>query len=55
MNSRRCDICSIDVLRASYPKHLRSKKQLENEKQTGMIISEWLLKEHTETKIEKKS
>ena len=30
-NSRRCDICNIDVHRASYVKHLRCKKHLENE------------------------
>ena len=29
-NSRRCDVCKIDVNRASYAKHLRSKKHLEN-------------------------
>ena len=27
MNSRRCENCNIDVHRASYIKHLRSKKQ----------------------------
>ena len=27
-NSRRCDICKIDVLRASFAKHLRRKKHL---------------------------
>ena len=26
MTSRRCDICDVDVHRASYNKHLRSKK-----------------------------
>ena len=26
MNSRKCEICNIDVYRASYMKHLRSKK-----------------------------
>ena len=30
MNSRKCDVCNIDVHRASYVKHLRSKKHLEN-------------------------
>ena len=35
---RRCDICNIDVHRASYAKHLGSKKRLENEKQNDMII-----------------
>ena len=29
MNSRRCDICNIDVHRASYVKHFRSKRHLE--------------------------
>ena len=29
MNSRKCDIGNVDVQRASYAKHLRSKKQLE--------------------------
>ena len=33
MNSRRCDICSVDIHRASYMKHTRSKKPLENNKQ----------------------
>ena len=32
MNSRKCDICNIDVHRASYVKHLRSKKHLEIKK-----------------------
>ena len=26
MNGRNCDVCDIDVQRASYAKHLRSKK-----------------------------
>ena len=33
MNCRKCDICNIDVHRASHAKHLRSKKHIENEKQ----------------------
>ena len=53
MNSRRCDICNIDVHRASYNKQLRSKKHTENEKQNEMIIPEWLFKEPIEKKIEK--
>ena len=44
-NSRTCDICNVDVHRASYAKHLRSKKHLENEKQNEKIIPEWLFKE----------
>ena len=31
-NGRRCDICNIDVHRASYAKHLRSKRHLEKNK-----------------------
>ena len=53
MNSRRCEICKIDVHRASYSKHLRSKKHLENEKQNEMIIPEWLFREPIENKIKK--
>ena len=32
-NSRTCEICNMNVHRASYVKHLRSKKTLENIKQ----------------------
>ena len=53
MNSRRCEICNVDVHRASYSKHLRSKKHLENIKQNEMIIPEWLFREPTENKIKK--
>ena len=53
MNSRRCEICNVDVHRASYSKHLRSKKHLEKIKQDEMIIPEWLFKEPIENKIEK--
>ena len=53
MNSRRCDICNVDVHRASYIKHLRSKKHLENIKQNEMIIPDWLFKEAVENKIKK--
>ena len=30
MNSRKCDICIIDVHRASFVKHFRSEKHLKN-------------------------
>ena len=30
-NSRICEICNVNVHRASYAKHLRSRKHLENE------------------------
>ena len=53
MNSRKCEICNVDVHRASYNKHLRSKKHLENIKQNEMIIPEWLFRETIENKIKK--
>ena len=36
MNSRECEVCNNDVHRASYVKHLRSKKHLENEKKNKL-------------------
>ena len=43
MNSRRCDICNIDVQRASCAEHLRSEKHLEKENEkndyTRMVVS----------------
>ena len=53
MNSRKCEICNVDVHRASYIKHLRSKKHIENMKQNEMIIPEWLFQEPVENKINK--
>ena len=53
MNSRKCDVCNVDVHRASYIKHLRSKKHLENMKQNELIIPEWLFQEPVENKIKK--
>ena len=53
MNSRRCDDCNIDIHRASYAKHLKSKKHIENMKQNEMIIPEWLFREPVENKINK--
>ena len=53
MNSRRCEICNVDVHRASYIKHLRSKKHLENMKKIEIIIPERLFLEPVEKKIEK--
>ena len=53
MNGRKCEICNVDVHRASYAKHLRSKTHLENIKQNDMIIPEWLFQELVENKIRK--
>ena len=44
-NSRTCEICNVNVHRASMQKHLRSKKHLENIEQNEMNIPEWFLKE----------
>ena len=44
-NNRTCDVCNVNVHRASFAKHLRSKKHLENVIQKEMIIPEWLFKE----------
>ena len=44
-NSRTCKVRNINVYRASYVKHLGSKKHLENMKQNGMIIPEWFFEE----------
>ena len=53
MNSRKCEVCNVDVHRASYIKHLRSKKHIENMKQNEMFIPEWLFQEPVENKIKK--
>ena len=53
MNSRKCDICNVDIHRASYIKHLKSKKHIENIKQNEMIIPKWLFQELVENKIKK--
>ena len=51
MDRRKCDVCNVDVHRASYAKHLRSKNHLENEKQNELIIPDRLFKETIENKI----
>ena len=53
MNSRKCDVCNVNVHRASYAKHLRSKMHLENKKMDEMIIREWLFQEAIENNIQK--
>ena len=44
-NSRTCEICNVNVHRASFLKHLRSKKHLENSEQNEMTIPEGFFKE----------
>ena len=53
MNSHNCEVCNINVHRASYAKHLRIKYHLENEKQTELIIPDWLYQESVCKKINK--
>ena len=52
-NSRTCEICNVNVHRASFVKHLRSKKHLEKLEQNEMIIPERFFKEE-KTHIKKK-
>ena len=52
MNCRKCEVCNINVHRASYAKHLRSKYLLENEKHNELIIPEWLFKKPIGKKIQ---
>ena len=44
-NSRTCDVCNVNIHRASLAKHLKSKKHLENIERNEMIIPEWFFKE----------
>ena len=44
-NRRTCEVCNVNVHRATFVKHLRSKKHLENIEQNGMIIPDWLFKQ----------
>ena len=44
-NNHTCEVCKINIHRASCVKHLRSKKHLENIEQNEMIIPDWLFKE----------
>ena len=53
MNSRKCEVCDIDVHRASYVMHFRSKKHLENIKQNEMIIPEWFFQKPIENIIKR--
>ena len=53
MSSRRCEICNVEIHRASFAKHMNSKKHLENIKQNEMIIPDWLFQEPVENKIKK--
>ena len=47
-NNSRCEVCSVDVHRASMQRLLKSKKRLGNGNQNEMIIPEWFSKEKYE-------
>ena len=51
MSSRKCDVCNIDVQKASYAKHLRSKLHQEDMKQNELIIPESFFQAPIENKI----
>ena len=53
MNSRKSENCNVDVHRASYAKHLRSKKHIEIDNQNETIIPEYLFQEPIENKNKK--
>ena len=44
-NNHTCNVCNVNIHRASFAKHLRSKKHLENVDQNEMILPEWFFKE----------
>ena len=44
-NSCTCEICNVIVHRASFIKHLRSRKHIENIEQNELIIPDWFFKE----------
>ena len=52
-NRRTCEICIIDVHRASFVKHEIGKKHLENKEQDEMVIPAWFYTEE-KTPIKKK-
>ena len=37
-SSRTCNVCNVNVHRAGFVKHLKSKKHLENKEQNEMIM-----------------
>ena len=43
--SRTCEVCNVNVHRASFVQHLRREKHLENIEQNEWIIPDWLFKE----------
>ena len=52
--SRRCEICNVDVHRASDAKYVRGKKHLDTRKQEEVIIPQCFFKEE-QAPVKKKS
>ena len=52
-NSRSCEVCNVNVHRASMQEHLTSKKHLEKIEQNEMITPEWFFKEEKHLKRKK--
>ena len=44
-NRRTCEVCKVNVHRASFVMHLRSERHLENTEQNEKIIPDWLFEE----------
>ena len=51
MNSRKGDVCNVNIHRAFYGKYLRSKTPLKNIKENEVIIPEWLFKKPIENRF----
>ena len=41
--TRKCENCTVEVQNASYAKHFRSKKQMQNERSNDKITPYWLV------------
>ena len=52
-NSRRCDAWIVNDHRASYARHIRNKKHIQNEKQRLRLYQNGYLKNLLKTKIGK--
>ena len=51
MNTRKCEICNVHILRTTFAKHLRSKKHVKIKKQNEMTIPEIFFQEPIENKF----
>ena len=53
-NSRTCGICNVNVHRASYAKHLRSEKHLENLIEDEKIFTKMVIYRRTSNQLKTK-